>query len=381
MISSNSDALGIIFTNTYDSSVPELTARRSMASLPFAARYRLIDFVLSGMVNGGVDNVSLVVRENYLSLLDHLGSGREWDLTRKYGGLNIIPPFANRGTSIYSGRVEAINTILNFLKDQKEKYVVISDSNIVSNVDFKDVIRFHREKNADVTIVYKKSKVQATDAQAIVENNENFFTMELDGSRVTGFQINPESSRTIKNISMNIYVMERELLIEEVTKAYRSGFLHFERDVFANNVDKYDIQAYEYKGYEARIMSMKDYFNENMRLLDEKNLDELFGKSPMRTKVRDDAPTRYVKGCRVDNVLAADGCVIEGQVENSVLFRGVKVGKGAKVKNAILMQDTVVKPGAEVSYVITDKDVTIGDDKQLAGTESFPVYVAKGKTV
>ncbi|MCR5144220.1 MAG: glucose-1-phosphate adenylyltransferase subunit GlgD [Lachnospiraceae bacterium] len=381
MISSNSDALGIIFTNTYDSTIPELTARRSMASLPFAARYRLIDFVLSGMVNGGIDNVSLMVRENYLSLLDHLGTGKEWDLSRKNGGLNIIPPFANRATSIYSGRVDAINNILNFLKGQKEKYVVISDSNVVSNVDFKDVIKFHIEKEADITIVYRKDKVLNVDTQSIMDNNENYFTIDLDGTRVTGMNINPEPKRAAQNASINIYVMDRQMLIDEVTKAYRNGFTHFERDIFANNIEDYNIQAYEYKGYEARIMSIKDYFDESMRLIDEKNLDELFGHAPMRTKVRDDAPTRYLKGCRVDNVMAADGCVIEGEVENSVLFRGVRVGKGAKVKNSILMQDTEVKPGAEVSYVITDKDVTIGANKQLAGTDSFPVFVAKGKTV
>ena len=156
MINSNADALGIIFPNSYDSLVPELVSERLMASIPFASRYRIIDFILSSMVNCGIDNISLIVRKNYHSLMDHLGSGREWDLTRKKGGLNIIPPFAEKTVKVYNGRVEALASILAFLKSQKEKYVIMSDTNIIVNFDFKALIEAHMASGADVTVAYTR---------------------------------------------------------------------------------------------------------------------------------------------------------------------------------------------------------------------------------
>ena len=146
-------------------------------------------------------------------------------------------------------------------------------------------------------------------------------------------------------------------------------------------IDMLDIQGYCYEGYAAHIYDMKSYFDENMKLLKEENLKGLFGPGQIYTKIRDDNPTRYIKGAKVSNVMAADGCVIEGEVENSILFRGVVIEKGAKVKNCILMQDTVVKAGAELEYVIADKDVVISENKELEGTDTYPIYITKGTTV
>ena len=159
MVSSNANALGVIFANSYDNLVPELVAERTMASIPFAGRYRMIDFVLSNMANAGVDNVSVIVRKNYHSLMDHLGAGREWDLTRKRGGLNIVPPFAERSIKLYSGRVDALASVLNWLRDQKERYVILSDSNIAMNFDFNKLIEAHVKSGADVTMVYNRGEI------------------------------------------------------------------------------------------------------------------------------------------------------------------------------------------------------------------------------
>ena len=137
MVNSNANALGILFPNSYDSLVPELVSERLMASIPFASRYRLVDFILSSMVNCGIDNISLIVRKNYHSLMDHLGSGRAWDLVRKNGGLNLVPPFAEKTVKVYSGRVEALASILDFLKEQREQYVIMADTNLA--VNFPDV--------------------------------------------------------------------------------------------------------------------------------------------------------------------------------------------------------------------------------------------------
>lgn len=380
MLNINSNVLGIIFPNSYDALVPELANERLMASIPFAGRYRMIDFILSSMVNSGIDNISVVVRENYLSLMDHLGSGREWDLTRKNGGLNIIPPFARKDTKVYNGRVGALANLLVFLKEQKEKYVVMSDSHIAVNFDFKAMIDQHIANDADITIAYKEELIP----EALV-NTDNvakglYYTLQLDGDDVTGIKINSKKT-DLQNLSMNIYVIERELLINLVHTAFIHGQSYFERDILIPHLEDLKIQAYKCEAYTARISSMKSYFEENMKLLKEENLDGLFEARPIYTKVRDDNPTRYIKGATAKNMMAADGCVIEGHVENSILFKGVKVGKGAVVKNCVLMQDTVVEAGANIEYIIADKDVTISPKVEMKGSKSFPIYIAKAKTI
>lgn len=375
MLSQNNNALGIIFPNSYDSTVPELVTERTMASIPFAGRYRMIDFVLSSMANCGISNVSIVVRKNYHSLMDHLGTGREWDMARRHGGLNIVPPFAEKGVRIYSGRVEALNSILGFLEHQKERYVVMSDANIAVNYDFNALIAAHQASGADVTVAYQKTEIPEG------RKDDNYtLTVGADG-RVTELLFN-DYRPGVQNLDLNIYVLERETLIRLIKDATSRGLIYFERDILAHNVNILNIQAVEYTGYVAHICDMKSYFDENMRLIHEKNLDALFPKeSPVYTKIRDDNPTRYVAGSQVNSSLLADGCTIEGTVQNCVLFRGVTVKKGAVVKNCVLMQDTVVEAGAELDCVVTDKNVHITAGKKLAGTESFPVYVQKNHTV
>ncbi len=380
MVNSNADALGIIFPNTYDSLIPELVSERLMASIPFAGRYRMVDFVLSSMVNSGIGNVSLIVRKNYHSLMDHLGSGREWDLTRKNGGLNIVPPFAQKNIKMYTGRVEALASILEFLKAQKEKYVVMADANIAVNFDFKAFMDAHIASGADVTVAYSKEELPAGAMKKNDIGTNMYYSFIIEDGRVVKLDICSKESG-VQNFSMNIYIMDRELLIEQISTAYLHGYSYFERDILAPQLDTLNVQAYQYDGYLARICDLKSYFDENMKLLDEKNLDGLFARDSIYTKIRDDNPTRYIGGAKVKNTMSADGCVIEGEVENCVLFRGVRIAKGAKVKNCVLMQDTVVEEGANLEYIITDKNVTFTAGKELKGSDSFPVYVAKHQTV
>lgn len=379
MVNSNADALGIIFPNSYDSLVPDLVSERLMASIPFASRYRMIDFILSDMVNCGIGNISIVVRKNYHSLLDHLGSGREWDLTRKNGGLNIIPPYAQKNVKVYHGRVEALASILSFLKHQKEKYVVMSDANIAANFDFNALIDAHIKSEADVTVAYTREEIPAVKKEDSVNGNF-WYTLRIEDGRVKKIRINPKDEG-VQNISMNIYIMERELLVEQIEAAYVKGYVYFERDILAPQLDKLNVQAYLYDGYFARIDDMKSYFDENMKLLDEENLNALFEGNSIYTKIRDDHPTRYITGAKVSNAMVADGCIIEGEVENCVLFRGVKIEKGAKVKNCVLMQDTTVCEDAKLEYVVSDKNVKVTAGKELKGTDTFPVFVAKGQSV
>lgn len=382
MIKSNLDALGIIFPNSYDAMVPDLVNVRLMASIPFAGRYRMIDFILSSMSNCGIDNVSVLVRNNYFSLMDHLGSGRSWDLTRKNGGLNIIPPFAEKSAKLYNGRVEALASILDFLREQKEKYVILSDANIATNFDFRAFLNSHIESGADVSIAYKEEELPQSFKEDLSNDKGYYYSFVLDEEQkfINRIFINSKAEG-IHNLSMNIYCVERELLIDQINMASVRGLAYYERDVLAPRLDTLKVHAFKYEGYTARITSMKSYFDENMKLLDDQNLDALFSGHRIYTKIRDDNPTRYIAGAKVKNTMAADGCIIEGEVENCILFRGVKVGKGAKIKNCILMQDTVVEPGADIEYVISDKNVTITANKELKGTDTFPVFIAKWKKV
>ncbi len=374
MVNTNTSALGIIFPNSYDDLVPEMVTERTMASIPFGGRYRMVDFMLSSMANCGIDNVTIVVKRNYHSLMDHLGSGREWDLTRKRGGLNMVPPYAEAGVKMYAGRIEALASVVDYLEDQREKYVVMCDANIAVNFDFNALIEAHVKSGADVTMVYQRSEIPEG------AKGDNY-TIKVRDGRVTELLSN-DFRPGVQNLSMNIYVMEREALIQMVRDASVRGLVYFERDLLARNLELLHVQGYEHTGYVARISDRRTYFEENMRLLDPANLDALFGQGgPIYTKVRDDAPTRYAMDCKVKNAMVADGCIIEGEVENSVLFRGVQIKKGAKVKNCVLMQDTVVEADAEVEYVVTDKNVEITAGKKLSGTDTFPVYVKKGHTV
>ena len=205
------------------------------------------------------------------------------------------------------------------------------------------------------------------------------FELDDDG-RIRQLRINPEDEG-VQNLSMNIYIIEREFLVHMISEAYSKGMVYFDRDLLAPNLERLNVRGFEFNGYLARISDIKSYFDENMKLLKDENLDGLFGGNPIYTKIRDDNPTRYIQGSKAKNIMSADGCIIEGEVENSILFRGVRIAKGAKVKNCVLMQDTIVGEGANVEYVITDKNVTISAGKEIKGADSFPVYVAKYRSV
>lgn len=377
----NDEAVGVIFPNSYDSLIPELVTERLMASIPFAGRYRMCDFTISSMVHSGIDNISLIVKKNYHSLMNHLGSGQEFDLARKNGGLNIVPPYAQKQIKVYSGRIEALESIKVYLSRCQQKYVILSDANYVLNFDFRQLLKFHKDNDADVTIMYRKQEIPRVFTRPNSNVQDLYYTMDIDNGRVKKIYINPRVGGET-NFCMNIYVIEREKLIRLIDDAYVHGYSYFTRDLLGPQVGNLNIQAYEFTGYAAQITDMKSYFEENMKLLIEENHNALFktGNS-IYTKIRDDNPTRYVSGAKAKNVMVADGCVIEGEIENCILSRGVKIGKGAVVKNCILMQDTVIEEGARLEYIITDKDVRVSKNRSLTGNESFQVYVAKGQTV
>lgn len=366
------NVLGLIFANMHEMTVGDLTKNRTMGSVLFGGRYRLIDFPLSNMVNSGINAVGVITKDNYQSLLDHLGSAREWDLARKKGGLYILPPFGNANAALYTGRIEALNGAMSLIRHSLCDYVVMSDCDVVTNMDYRPIVEAHVNSGADITVVSHLGQYSNEDCKV-----STIFNVD-DDKRVKSVLIRPDLSGTC-NVSLNIFVMKKDFLIDIINDSIARGRVSFEVDVLQNRCNELDIRVYEYDKYFSKITSIGSYFKANMDLLDPANARQLYlPKRPIYTKISDNAPAKYDLDCVVKNSLIADGCIIEGVVENSVVFRGVKVGKSAKVKNCILMQDTVVSMGAECSYLITDKNVNIGINRCLTSSPAYPMYVSKG---
>ncbi len=369
--------LGLIFSNMHDESVSELTQVRTMGSILFGGRYRLIDFPLSNMTNSGIPEVGVITKANYQSLLDHIGSGREWDLGTKNGGLHLLPPFSHQKSGLYRGRIEALEGVLPFIQHSDAEYVVMADCDVVTTIDFRPVIREHKKNEADITVVYAKHDFKnngvGSKASTILEVDED--------KRVISAAINPDILGEA-NRSLNMFVISRKILEKIVCRFAPEGFASFDKQVLQQNKANYKICGFEHKGYYEKIEDIMSYYNANMNLLKPENMQKMFqNNTPIYTKVKDSGPARYETGSKVQNSLIADGCIIEGEVVNSVLFRGVKVGKGAVVKNCILMQNTQIGDGAELHAVITDKNVKVGKEKLLTASTKNALFIKKNQKI
>ncbi len=366
-------AAGIIFSNIHDDNVPELARIRTLGSIPFGGRYRLIDFPLSNMVNSGIDTVGIITKSNYQSLMDHVGSGKDWDLARKDGGVIILPPYGDTESStLYTSRLEALKGITNFLFRADEEYVVMTDCDTICRINYNDVIEYHIRNHADITLVYKQQK-----KGEFSEKNSNTFSLNKDG-RITEVHFKPNENEEICNVFTNVFVMKKSLLQNIVMESISHNKHHFMADIIASNLDGMKVMGYEHNGFFAGITSLQKYYESNLKMLDKDIRHEVFGDRSVFTKVRDSAPTKYGKSAIVKNSMIADGCVIEGEVENSIIFRNVKVARGAVIKNSIIMQNTVIGENCSINCIIADKNVSVRDRKVLSGSENHPFYISKG---
>lgn len=371
-----SKTLGIVFSNMHDARLGELTELRTTGSVPIGGRYRFVDFVLSNMVNGGINTVGVVTKNNYQSLIDHLGSGREWDLSRKKGGLHILPPFGRSQNGIYRGRMEALANIIGYVRSSEAKYVIMSDCDIIANVDYADVIKAHKTSGKPMTLLYKMR-----DSSKENDQNTIIFTTDNDG-KITDMRKSTGADKNVK-VFMNVVVVNKDYLEKLIESCSQRNLYSFKNDVLLGDMlDRADINTYEFTGYSAQIHSTMSYYATNMELLKKEVRDDLFRRErPIYTKVHDEPPVLYGLGSDVKNSLIADGCVVKGKVENCILFRGVRIEADAVVKNCILMQGTTVGEGCNLDYVITDKNVTVQDGKNLTGAETYPVYIKKGSKI
>ncbi len=369
-------AMGIIFSNIYDSTLGQLTNNRTVASLPFGGRYRQIDFVLSNMSNSGIYNIGIITKYNYRSLMDHLGSCTDWDLSRKNEGVVVLPPFASGNTGVYKGKLEALYSAIHFINNPDYDYVVICDSTVLCNINFRDAIREHIKSESDVTIIANREPVKARKKHPLILKANRRY-------RVTEILIDT-FTRADSYVGMGMFIISRKLLVEALEISYSKGLVHLERDYLQKkfNENAIKLSVYPVDGVVLRNEDVRSYYHNNLALLNRETRDGLFKKeSPIYTKVRDEAPTYYGEGSYVSDCLIADGCVMKGRAEKSIFFRGVTVGEEASVQSSIIMQGTKIGKGAKLECVILDKNVSVSDGAELKGTPDHPVIVQKGEVV
>lgn len=368
--------MGMIFANIHEGTLDSLTAMRTMDSVPLCSRYRLIDFPLSNMVESGVTKVGVITNANFQSLMDHVGTGKPWDLSRKNDGLFILPPFNVGSATMWGNRIDAIYGNMGFLEQSNQTYVAMCDCNNVLSLDYEALFDRHEESGADITVVGVKAPMPDKIGSILC-----FDKVEEDG-RITEMSLDRHDEAEIFH-SVNIVIMKKYLLESLITTAHSKNEISFQRNVLMANVKSLKIYAYDATdSFVGTISSVQAYYDVSMKLLEKENRDKLFNADfPIYTKERDDMPALYGAESHLTNSLVADGCIIDGTVENSIIFKGAKIAKGAVVKNSILMQDTVVGENATLSYVIADKNVNIKNGVELSGAPTFPVTLSKGTRI
>ena len=366
--------MGIIFAN--DASIGTLTEKRTMASLPFGGRYRQVDFALSNLTCAGVRHLGIITRHSYQSLMHHIGSGEEWGLELGEGGLEFLTPYAQSVTDSYRGKLESLNSAMDFLSYGNEEYVVIVDSAIISNIDLGKVIASHAASGKDVTVVTKAGICNGKKLiDLAVKLGENGEPVDMAVDYVA-------SSEYLA--SMDIFVFNKKWLIEQVKECVARNLYHMDRNLVLGgwNRGSVSINVYQHEGVALYNESLSEYYKNTLSLLDKDVRSDLFGGAhPVYTKVRDRVPCYYGEECQMENCLVADGCMLEGEVEDSVLFRQVTVAPGAQVESCIVFNDCVIGEGSELKYVILDKEVTVTPGAKVCGTKEHPIVIKKGETV
>lgn len=370
------DAMGIINLNEPEDFLYELAQHRPLAAIPFGGRYRLIDFALSNMVNSGIQNVGVLIQHKYRSLMDHLRSGKEWDLARKSDGLFILPPaYSNYPTQTHRGDVENFHMNFDYLTRSRQKYVIISGVSMICNVKYQDALNYHEKTGADITVLYSERDCSGED-----RSNTLMVDMNEQG-RIIDMRTQTEGLK-YRKMSMETFIMTKTLLMRLIKDCIAQGDYDFVKHCLIKNIDRLKVYGYAYEGFLAHIHSLQTYFKHHMDLLKPEVWQELFFRDGfIYTKLKDEPPSQYLAGAKAVNSLVAGGCHIEGTVENSILFRGVKVHKGVHIKNSIVMQTCEIDGGAVLDYVILDKDVHVGPGKRLKGDSNYPFIIKKGMVI
>ncbi len=354
-----------------DGVLRELNGERPISTIPVGGKFRLIDFTLSNLVNAGVDTIGILLSAQSRSILDHVRSGKEWGLARKGDGLFYLPEGVEDVLHPTEGDVPTYYKNLIFVKRGNKPYILLTGCDMVQNIDYDEVLHFHRRHNADVTMIYQKQKYDFNRGGYALTVNEN--------DRVTDVE-EKSSLQAGENLYQRGILIDSTIFETAIRRAYVKGYKYLITDVLKRNIDHLRIFGYNYQGYAKRIDSLDSYFQINMDLLDSHTWRSLFLKDKQHhiyTKIKDEAPAKYMAESHVCNSIVANGCIIEGRVENSILFRKVKVGKNAVIRNSIIMQHTVVGDDAQLNYVVCDKNSVVQPEAILTGTKDNPLALGK----
>ena len=370
------DLHGIIFAYQQSPDLRELVQFRNSCSVPFGGRYRVIDFSLSNLVNAGVTDGGIIVHTSYQSLLDHVGSGKDWDLSRKHGGLRILPPFGFAGkhpNSQYRGRMDALAGVYSYLQTIRQDYVLLTTGDLAANLPIDDAFEQHLKSGADITAIC----VPETGADPRLTT----YMAVDDKNHVTDISVHPSSPKG--KASLETYILSKSLLMSLVDKCAAHDVYSFSQGVLLPGLTEgLDIRVFDFHGWATRVLKVGGYFHCSMELLDPKVRSDLFRMDrPIKTKDQSNPSTYYGPDAKSVNSLISDGCHIEGTVINSILARGVRVEKGAVVENCILLQRSAVQEGATLRYAIADKNVRVCPGRTLMGHGTYPLVIAKDEIV
>lgn len=367
------NVMAILFANSETKS-NELTIPRTAASLPYGSRYRLIDFSLSSLVNANITRIGIITSSNYNSLLDHIRMSRDWDLNRKNTGITVFPPCSVvTSKEVYKGKIDALNSIANYIEHAKEEYVVLADAHMVANFDYEQIVNNHIASKKPITMVYCNKARNSARRTVINVNKQNI----VDDMFISEVVCDETAS-----LGLNVYVVNKDFLLSQVSYENARSNVDFEKDLLSKFIKSKSINAYLFKGYNSLIDDVYSYYTSSMMLLDKQVRTDLFGShNKIYTKVKDSVPTVYGMYGKAQNSLIADGCIINGKVTNSILFRNVVVEHGAVIKDSIIMEGSVISANSKVSYTITDKRVTISPNMEISGFSTYPLVIVKGKTI
>ena len=365
------DLHGIVYAFHSFPELGPLQLPRTAASLPFCGRYRLIDFSLSAMMSSGVRDVGVIVQRDYRSLLDHLRGGKDWDLSRRDGGLRMLPPFGmpNSHLGEYKGCMEAMSAVIDYLETIRQKYVVLTRGDLIAGLDLSEVYESH---------VRSGEKITAVCTTGTPSGQHHRYILDGDGKAVDILCQQKENTGGVA--SLEVYIVNTDTLMELISYCSAHRMPHLHRDAFRSflkNGDKMNV--YMYSGYCRHITTVQEYFNASMDMLDKSARDSIFTRErPVRTREHSDASTYYADKAVTRNCLIADGCYIDGELENCIIFSGCRIEPGAKLKNCIVMQGSVIGKDAKLTNLISDKDVVITEGITLAGSPQLPIIVPKG---
>ena len=362
-------AVGMILAGGNSYRMKELSNKRAIAAMPIAGSFRSIDFALSSMSNSRIQKVAVLTQFNSRSLNEHLSSSKWWDFGRKQGGLYVFPPTVTVDNNFwYRGTADALYQNIDFLKNCHEPYVVIASGDGVYKLDFNKVLEYHIAKKADITVVCKELPAE--------EDVTRFGVLKMnEDCRIEQFEEKPMASDA-NTISCGIYVIRRRQLIELIEKSAEEGRFDFVRDVLIRYKSVKRIYGYKIDSYWSNIASVDSYYRTNMDFLKPEVRDYFFRSFPeVHSKVDDLPPAKYNPGSEVRNSLISAGSILNGYVENSLIFKNVFVGENCVIKNSIVLNDVYLGDNVHLENCIVESRDTIRANTYYNGDDGIKIVI------